>query len=67
MEKVTVSADALRQVLNALSGPGHYIRELQATRNLGRMIGVEKNAINILCEEFNAAVAVHNAACEVTA
>jgi hypothetical protein len=32
METITVNALALRQLLVALSGPGHYIRELQATR-----------------------------------
>jgi hypothetical protein len=29
---VTVDADALRQALEALTGPDHLIRELQATR-----------------------------------
>lgn len=52
MEKVTVSTDALRQVLQALNGPGHYIRELQVTRNLPG----DSNPINTLIEEFNAAV-----------
>lgn len=56
MEKVTVSADALRQVLNALNGPGHHIRELQVTRNLPG----STNPIDVLVEEFNAAVDVHN-------
>lgn len=32
METVTVSAKALYQVLSALNGPGHHIRELQALR-----------------------------------
>ncbi len=50
--KITVTAKALHQVLGALVGPGHYIRELQATRNLP---GVE-NPINTLIGEYNAAI-----------
>jgi hypothetical protein len=57
MEKVTVSADALRQVIDALNGPGHYIRELQVTRNLPGT----SNPINTLIQEYNAAVEAHNA------
>lgn len=52
-EKITVSADALQAVLKALVGPGHLVRELQATR--GPLTG-ELNPINILIDEFNAAV-----------
>jgi hypothetical protein len=58
MEKVTVSADALRKVLTALNGPTHHIRELQALRN--PHFGSD-NPINILCSEYNAAVDEHNA------
>jgi hypothetical protein len=58
MEKVTVNAKALRQVLNALNGPPHYIRELQVTR--GPMVG-DDNPINILVNEYNQAVERHNA------
>jgi len=58
MDKVTVSAEALRQVLQALNGPGHYIRELQVTR--GPLVG-DDNPINILVAEYNAAVEAHNA------
>lgn len=36
MEKVTVTADALRQVLSALVGPPHLIRELVVVHDLGR-------------------------------
>jgi len=50
--KIIVTAKALHQVLGALVGPGHYIRELQATRNLP---GVE-NPINTLIDEYNAAI-----------
>lgn len=51
MDKVTVSANALRQLLAALSGPEHYIRELQVTR--GPLVG-DDNPINILVAEYNA-------------
>ena len=47
--KIPVDADALRQVLNALNGPGHYIRELQATRNLPG----STNPINTLIDDYN--------------
>jgi hypothetical protein len=53
VERVTVSAYALKQVLTALNGPAHYIRELQATR--GPLVG-EDNPINILVNQYNAAV-----------
>ena len=60
MEKVTVSASALREVLVALNGPSHYIRELQVTRDNGRGL-FKDNPIDVLCSEFNAAVDAHNA------
>jgi len=56
MDKVTVSADALRQVLEALVGPGYLIRELQAIRGLPGYT----NPINTLIEEYNAAARKHN-------
>lgn len=46
---VPVSLDALHQLLQALNGAPHYIREIQATRNLP---GV-KNPINVLIDDFN--------------
>lgn len=49
---VTVDGQALRQVLVALTGPGHLIRELQATRSL-HTLG-HPNPIDILLEQFNA-------------
>lgn len=52
--KVTVSADALRQVLVALNGPGHYIRELQVTRG-----PLFDNPIDKLTNEFNEQVSGH--------
>ena len=51
--KVMVSARALHQVLGALVGPSHYLRELQATRNLP--LG-EPNPINTLIDQYNAAI-----------
>lgn len=51
MNKVTVSADALRKVLEALNGPEHYIRELQYTRMPETIF--KDNPINILVREFN--------------
>ena len=57
MEQVTVNAKALKEVLEALNGPGHYIRELQATRSLPG----NDNPINILIEEYNSAIEAYNA------
>lgn len=48
--KVPVDAAALRQVLVALNGPGHYIRELMAIRDLGN------SPIDALLEQFNEAI-----------
>lgn len=45
---ISVDADALRQLLDALSGPGHHIRELQATRNF------PPNPINTLIDQYQA-------------
>lgn len=56
MDKVTVNANALRQVLQALIGPGHLIRELQITRNLPG----SENPIDTLVREYNSAVELHN-------
>lgn len=52
--KVSVSADALYQVLQALTGPGHLIREIQYSRGL-HALG-HPNPIDTLIEEFNAEV-----------
>lgn len=48
---ITVDAAALRQVLQALVGPAHYIRELQTTRSL-HALG-HPNPIETLVEQFN--------------
>lgn len=53
--KISVTAEALREVLVALNGPGHLIRELQATRNIDDLLG-KKNPIDLLLEEFNSEV-----------
>ena len=52
---VSVDAKALRQLLEAVSGPGHHIRELQATRSL-HTLGYP-NPIDTLIDSFNAAIA----------
>jgi hypothetical protein len=57
MEQVTVSAKALARVLTAFNGPPHYIRELQATRDIP---GVEDHPIDVLIKEYNLAVDVYN-------
>ena len=51
---VTVAAEPLRQVLQALIGPGHLIRELQATRSLHAL--TYDNPIELLIEQFNDSV-----------
>ena len=50
--KISVTADALRQVLVALNGPMHHIGELRATRGPG----FEDNPIDTLIREYNAAL-----------
>jgi len=53
--KFSVDAEALGQVLMALTGPGHLIRELQAIRNL------PDNPISTLISQFNEQTRLHNA------
>jgi hypothetical protein len=50
--KIPVSYKALRELLNALNGPGYYIRELQVTRSLPG----NNNPINVITTQFNEAV-----------
>jgi hypothetical protein len=53
---IEVDAEALYEVLNALNGPGHLVRELQATQGLekvGLNIG-RRNPINVLIDQWNA-------------
>lgn len=54
MKTVTVNAKALRDLLAAIIGPGHLIRELQTTR------GQQDNPINLLIAEYNAATEKFN-------
>lgn len=44
---ILVNRNALVQLLNALEGPGHLIRELQVTRNVSKMTG-QTHPIDIL-------------------
>lgn len=50
MKTVTVDAGALRQVLEALTGPSYLIMELKVTQ------GFEDNPINTLIRQYNSAV-----------
>lgn len=49
-EKIEVDADALKKVLQALVGPPHHIRELQALRGLP--IG-DPSPIDVLVNQYN--------------
>lgn len=53
-QMVSVDAQALRTVLEALNGPAHYIRELQMTRSIAALTG--DDPIGTLIEDFNNAV-----------
>lgn len=54
---VSVDAEALGELLHALNGPGHYIRELQVTRDLdNKGLSIKRNPINLLIEQYNAFV-----------
>lgn len=55
MKTVTVDADALRQVLQALNGPGHLISELQVTRAMHQKGLIDDNPIEVLIAQYNAA------------
>lgn len=51
-KEITVDANALKQVLQALNGPPHYIRELQATRDNGTGL-FKDNPIDVLIKQYN--------------
>lgn len=51
-KNVSVDAAALREVLAALNGPGHFIRELQATRG-----PLFNNPIDKLIVQYNEQIA----------
>lgn len=55
MKIVTVDADALRQVLQALIGPSYLMSELMAIQGLG------DSPIDILLDQYNSAVKSHAA------
>lgn len=48
---VSVSAEALYEVLTALNGPGHLIRELQVTRDKPPVL--TGNPIDLLISQYN--------------
>lgn len=48
---VTVDANALRQVLQALTGPAHLIREIQMTRSVAALTG--DDPIGLLIDDYN--------------
>lgn len=52
---IPVNAEALRAVLEALNGPGHLIRELQAIRGIEPLTG-RINPINELIRNYNEAI-----------
>lgn len=54
---VSVNAAALREILIAVTGPAHHIRELQVTRGLPMV----DNPIDILINDYNAAVEANKA------
>lgn len=51
---VSVDAEALRTVLQALIGPPHHIRELQMTRSIAALTG--DDPIGLLVDDFKAAL-----------
>jgi hypothetical protein len=53
-DTISVNRKALFQVLQALSGPGHLIREMQAIRN----IQGDESPITVLVNEYNASLAL---------
>ena len=52
-DTVTVSARPLRELLEALVGPGHFVREMQVTFGLPEELTKRKNPLAQLIEEFN--------------
>ena len=56
IDKITVDAQALRELLQALVGPEHLIRELQTIRD----IQGDDSPINKLLSDYNGAVSEGN-------
>lgn len=48
---VSVDANALRTVLQALTGPAHLIREIQMTRSIAALTG--DDPIGLLVDDYN--------------
>jgi hypothetical protein len=58
--KIPITAKHLQGLLQALMGPGHLIRELQATMSLPKeMTGEFTNPLREVLEEYNAFVETH--------
>lgn len=57
MKTVTVDANALRQVLQAILGPDHYIRELKVIHNLYQKLpgNLADNPLGLLIQQYNEA------------
>lgn len=53
-QMVSVDAQALRSILEALNGPAHHIREIQMTRSVAALTG--QDPIGILIDDYNLAV-----------
>lgn len=63
LDKVSVDEKSLREVLCALMGPSHLIRELQVIANLKKIEGTHDpsgSPLNILVKDFNASVDEYN-------
>lgn len=62
-EKVAVNAAALRQILEAINGPEHILREMKVLRgsSISQLTG-HRSPIDIVIEDFNAAIDQRNAA-----
>ena len=54
--KILVTASALKEILEALRGPGYMVRELQALRSLG------ESPIDLLVDEYTSQVTAYNLA-----
>jgi len=61
-DKVSVSEKALGEVLGALVGPSHLIREIQATMNIpADFEGIGANPLATLIGEYNTHIEAYNA------
>ena len=60
-KQISVDAGALREVLQALDGPPHYMRELQFTRGGAANGLLDDNPIDLLITQYNEWAAVLNA------